>query len=164
MLAVVASQETWVLILAPLLGLALSVLVLYRFGLSGGAKTAAPQRYRRRASRWARAWRTFPPDVARSHLTADMVSFAGEEERFPWRLAPIRLLAIAATVGLGAPDGDRGACGLYWVARGAALGDPVAGGAVCFGRQPSRGRGGRRRADGNPAGGHRVHSRAGSTP
>src|SRR5215469_8719077 len=34
MLAVVSSQATWVLILMPLLGLALSVLLLYGFGLS----------------------------------------------------------------------------------------------------------------------------------
>ena len=34
MLAVVSRQNVWVLILAPLLGLALSVLVLYRLGLS----------------------------------------------------------------------------------------------------------------------------------
>src|SRR5689334_25407682 len=39
MLGVVSRQNTWVLILAPLLGLALSVLVLYGFGLSGGTET-----------------------------------------------------------------------------------------------------------------------------
>lgn len=29
-----------------------------------------------------------------------MVAFAGEEDRCPWRLAPIRILAIVATVGV----------------------------------------------------------------
>ena len=38
MLAVVSGQDTWVLIVVPLLGLALSVLVLYGFGLSGAAQ------------------------------------------------------------------------------------------------------------------------------
>src|SRR5262249_57938082 len=97
MLAVVSRQSTWLLVLVPLLGLTLSVLVLYRFGLSSEEQSS-------RRPRWAR-WRTFPPDAARSHLTDDMVSSAGVEERFPWRLAPIRLLAICATVGF---------CGAMW--------------------------------------------------
>src|SRR5215471_6328834 len=54
MLAVVSRQDTWVLVLVPLLGLALSVLVLYGFGLSGGTQTL-------QGSRWAGVWRTFPP-------------------------------------------------------------------------------------------------------
>src|SRR5215471_4531436 len=68
MLAVVSRQNTWVLILAPLLGLALSVLMLYGFGLSK-EQSMRP--------RWVAKWRTFPPDSARSHLTDDMVSSAG---------------------------------------------------------------------------------------
>jgi CIC family chloride channel protein len=52
-----------------------------------------------------------------------MVEFAGEEERFPWRLAPIRLLAIAATVGLGGPMGTEKPAAYLGVAAGAALGD-----------------------------------------
>ena len=113
MLAVVSRQNTWALILVPLLGLALSVLVLYRFGLSEdqGAQ-----------SKWAAKWRTFLPDAARSHLTDDMVSSAGAEERFPWRLAPIRLLAILATVGLGGPMGTEAPAAYLGVATGAALG------------------------------------------
>src|SRR5689334_2307041 len=91
MLAVVSRQNVWVIILVPLLGLTLSVLVLYRFGLSSDEQGPRPPK-------WAR-WRTFPPGAARSHLTDDMVSCAGVEERFPCRLTAIRLLAIFATVG-----------------------------------------------------------------
>jgi chloride channel protein, CIC family len=116
MLAVVSRQQTWVLILVPLIGLALSVLVLYGFGLSG--ETESLER-----PRWARAWRTFAPRASRSDLTGDMVSFAGEEERFPWRLAPIRVLAMLATVGLGAPMGTESPAAYLGVALGAALGD-----------------------------------------
>lgn len=114
MLAVVARQNVWVLILVPLLGLALSVLVLYRFGLSSQAQGA-------RRPKWAQ-WRTFPPDAARSHLTDDMVSAAGVEERFPWRLAPLRLLAICATVGFGCAMGTEAPAAYMGVATGAALG------------------------------------------
>jgi H+/Cl- antiporter ClcA len=115
MLAVVSRQETWVLILVPLLGLALSVLVLYGFGLSNGTQTFE-------RPRWAGVWRTFPPRSARSDLTGDMVGFAGEEERFPWRLAPIRMLAMVATVGLGAAMGTEAPAAYLGVATGAALG------------------------------------------
>src|SRR5262249_48239320 len=90
LLTVVSKQNNWVIILAPLIGLALSVLVLYGLGLSKGQSSRGP--------RWAAKWRTFPPDSARSHLTDDMVSSAGTEERFPWWLAPIRVLAIFVTV------------------------------------------------------------------
>jgi H+/Cl- antiporter ClcA len=114
MLAVVSRQTIWVIIFAPLLGLALSVLVLYRFGLSEEQSSQRP--------RWAAKWRTFPPGAARSHLTDDMVSSAGAEERFPWRLAPIRLLAIWATVGLGGPMGTEAPAAYLGVAAGAALG------------------------------------------
>src|SRR5580704_19583608 len=58
MLAFVSSQATWVLIVVPLLGLALSVLVLYGLGLNAAAE--------RPHSRWARAWRAFPPGVPRA--------------------------------------------------------------------------------------------------
>jgi len=44
MLAVVSGQHTWVLILAPLIGLALSVLVLYGFGLSGEMRVLSAPR------------------------------------------------------------------------------------------------------------------------
>ena len=124
MLAVVSRHGTRVLIVVPLLGLAFSLLVLYGFGLSGQVQTPAPQAGSPpQRPRWARAWRTFPPDLARSDITADVVKFAGEEERLPWRLAPIRMLAIAATVGLGAPMGSEAPAAYLGVAVGAAIGD-----------------------------------------
>jgi H+/Cl- antiporter ClcA len=115
MLAIVSRQATWVLIVVPLLGLTLSLLVLYGFGLSAAQTSQRP--------RWAAAWRTFPPRAVRSDLTGDMVEFAGVEERFPWRLAPIRLVAIYATVGLGAAMGTEKPAAYLGVAVGAALGD-----------------------------------------
>jgi len=116
LLAIVSRQDTWALIVLPLLGLSLSVLVLYGLGLS--SETQSSQR-----PRWAAAWRTFPPSAVRSDLTGDMVEFAGEEERFPWRLAPIRLLAVYATVGLGAAMGTEKPAAYIGVAAGVALGD-----------------------------------------
>jgi H+/Cl- antiporter ClcA len=131
MLAVVSGQATWVLILMPLIGLALSVLVLYKFGLSSETQGLPPR------TAWARAWRTFPPRAARADLTGDMVAFAGEEDRFPWRLAPIRLLSR-----------DRYGSGT-WRFLVAPAGAAVS----------RRGRGGRRVcAHGNSLGRHRIHS------
>src|SRR5262249_42002717 len=115
MLAEVSRQSTWLLVLVPLLGLTLSVLVLYRFGLSSEERSS-------HRPRWAAMWRSFPPGAARSHLTDDMVSSAGVEERFPWRLVPIRLLAICATVGLGGAMGTEAPAAYLGVATGAALG------------------------------------------
>jgi len=112
MLAVVSKQHTWVIIVLPLVGLALSVLVLYGLGLSSDERPG-----------WAGVWRTFAPRAARSDLTGDMVGFAGEEERFPWRLAPIRMLAMITTVGLGAPMGTEAPAAYIGLATGAALGD-----------------------------------------
>jgi H+/Cl- antiporter ClcA len=51
-----------------------------------------------------------------------MVGFAGEEERFPWRLAPIRMLAMIATIGLGGAMGTEAPAAYLGVATGAALG------------------------------------------
>src|SRR5215469_17027644 len=112
MLAVVSRQHTWVIILVRLVGLGLSVLVLYGFGLSGETKSGGQ----------ASAWRTFAPRTSRSDLTGDMVGSAGEEENFPWRLAPIRMLAMIATVGFGAAMGTEAPAAYIGVATGAALG------------------------------------------
>lgn len=121
LLAVVSTQPTWALILLPLLGLALSVLVLYGFGLSG--ETHGPQTASAERPRWASAWRTFRPHTRHADLTGEMVAFAGEEDRFPWRLVPIRLLAIFATVGLGAAMGTEAPAAYLGIATGTALGD-----------------------------------------
>jgi len=115
-LAIVSRQHTWVIIVMPLIGLSLSVLTLYGFGLS--SETESSER-----PRWARAWRTFAPRVSRPDLTGDMVGFAGEEDRFPWRLAPIRMLAMIATVGFGAAMGTEAPAAYLGLATGAALGD-----------------------------------------
>lgn len=115
MLAVVSRQRTWVVILVPIIGLALSVLVLYGFGLSDDSENVEHPR-------WAALWRTFAARASRSDLTGDMVGFAGEEERFPWRLAPIRMLAMIATVGFGAGMGTEAPAAYLGVATGAALG------------------------------------------
>jgi H+/Cl- antiporter ClcA len=115
MLGFVSRQPAWALIVVPLVGLTLSVLVLHGLGLSG-AEPSHPER-------WARAWRTFRPGVDRADLTADMVDFAGEEDRFPWRLGPIHALAIVATVGLGGPLGTEKPAAYLGEAVGAALGD-----------------------------------------
>lgn len=79
MLAVVSRQQTWVIILVPLVGLALSVLVLYGFGLSSQSESfERPE--------WAGAWRTFSAGAVRSDLTGDMGSQA-KRSVFPgaWR-------------------------------------------------------------------------------
>ena len=114
MLAVVSKQNNWALILVPLIGLALSVMVLYGLGLSEGQSSERPT--------WAAKWRTFAPGAARSHLSDDVVSSAGVEERFPWHLVPIHLLAILATVGLGGPMGTEAPAAYLGVGTGAALG------------------------------------------
>jgi len=116
MLAVVSGQHTWVLILAPLIGLALSVLVLYGFGLSGEIESFE-------RPTWAGKWRSFAPRASRSDLTGDLVGSAGEEERLPWRLAPIRIVAMIATVGLGAAMGTEAPAAYLGVATGVALGN-----------------------------------------
>ena len=73
-----ATQPTWYAVIVPLDGLAIAVLVLHGLGKRQGAGSRAS------------AWRTFPPDVVRADISGDVVDSAGEEERFPWRLAPIR--------------------------------------------------------------------------
>src|SRR5262249_10023924 len=108
----VSAQSTWILIVVPLLGLALANLVLEGIGRTGNGK---PKR--------SEAWRTFPPDAIRAAITGDVAHTAGEEERFPWVLAPIRAVAIFATVGLGGAMGTEAPAAYLGVAAGAFLGD-----------------------------------------
>ncbi len=103
----VSAQDLRVVVVVPLLGLTLAVLVLQGFGKSEGAG----------------AWRTFAPGAVRADISADVVDSAGQEERLPWRLAPIRLLAILATVGSGGAMGTEAPAAYLGVAAGAALGD-----------------------------------------
>jgi H+/Cl- antiporter ClcA len=109
----VGAQATWLLIAVPMVGLGLTVLVLEGIGRSDET----------RGSSWMRAWRTFPRGAARADVTADVIDFAGEEERFPWRLAPIRTLAIFATVGFGGAMGTEAPAAYLGEAAGACLGD-----------------------------------------
>jgi H+/Cl- antiporter ClcA len=123
-LGVISEQDTWVLIVVPLVGLTLSVLILNGYHRGEALQTLVPEPARRRyRPRWGRSWRPSQRDVIRADLTADVLATAGEEERFPWRLAPVRALAIIATVGLGAPMGTESPAAHLGVAAGVGLGD-----------------------------------------
>jgi len=126
-LAVVTRQRPTLLVAIPLLGLTLAVVVLHVIG-HGEALQHIEDRDledqdddRPRPRRFS-VWRTFPADLARADLTADVVRSAGREETFPWRLAPVRAVAILSTVGLGAPMGTESPAAHLGVAAGAALG------------------------------------------
>ncbi len=106
-----AGQATWVLIVVPLIGLGLGILVLQ--GLGRESSGSGP----------ASGFRTFPPRAVRADITGDLVDTAGHEERFPWRLAPIRLLAILGTVGFGAGMGTEAPAAYLGTAVGAFVGD-----------------------------------------
>src|SRR5262245_4308301 len=122
-LAVVSSQDIWGVIVVPLVGFALRVLVLQGFGPRKGAAALIPKPAGPRPrGRWALHWKN-PRDVIRADLTADVLATAGEEERFPWRLAPVRAVAIVATVGLGAPMGTESPAAHLGVAAGVCLAD-----------------------------------------
>jgi H+/Cl- antiporter ClcA len=110
----IASKPAWVIVVVPVIGLGLAALVLQGFGRSEAVA---------RGSRPTRPWRTFPRGAVRADITGDVVDSAGHEERFPWRLAPIRTLAIFATVGLGNPMGTEAPAAYIGVALGAWLGD-----------------------------------------
>jgi CIC family chloride channel protein len=122
MMDFVSSQVTWVLIVVPLIGLALTVLVLQVYGESEAGQAHTPGVTPPRARR-AHIWRTFPRGAIQGDITGDVVDSAGQEERFPWRLTPIRTLAIFATVGLGAAMGTEAPAAYFGVAAGAFLGD-----------------------------------------
>jgi CIC family chloride channel protein len=109
----VSGLGTGPVVVVPLVGLALAVLVLHGFG-----KEATVALEGRLA-----AWRAFPPEVARADISNDVVESAGAEERFPWRLAPIRALAILATVGTGGAMGTEAPAAYLGVAAGAWFGD-----------------------------------------
>ena len=122
-LAVVSSQDIWGLIVVPLVGLAIAVLVLQGYGHGKALQTLAPEPARPRPrGRWSLNWKN-PRDVIRADLTADVLATAGEEERFPWRLAPVRAVAIVATVGLGAPMGTESPAAHLGVAAAVCLAD-----------------------------------------
>jgi CIC family chloride channel protein len=109
------------IVVVPVLGLALAALVLHGLGGIEAARAKAPPTPddARRSSPWT----SFPSGAARADITRDVVDTAGEEELFPWRLAPIRTAAIIATVGSGAAMGTEAPAAYLGVAVGAALGD-----------------------------------------
>lgn len=120
LLAVVSDQPKWVLVTAPFVGIALTVVILHVIGRGRAVQhiddaPAAPREP-------FHPWRSFPLDLARADLTADVVASAGREEHFPWRLAPIRAAAIFTSVGMGAPLGTEAPAAHLGVAAGAALG------------------------------------------
>jgi H+/Cl- antiporter ClcA len=102
--------------------LTLAVVVLHVIGHGDAIQHIESQDRERVPTRRFSVWRAFPADLARADLTADVVRNAGREERFPWRLAPVRALAILSTVGLGAPMGTEAPAAHLGVAAGAALG------------------------------------------
>lgn len=112
----------WLQVL-PLLGVALAVVVLFGVGKGLPVQTLAPQVANAAIPvRSLTAWYSFSHDIARADLTGDVVNASGQEERFPWNLAPLRALAILATVGLGAPMGTESPAAHIGVATGAWLG------------------------------------------
>ncbi len=115
----VLAQQGWVLVGAPFAGIVGAVLILHLLGHGAAvqrvADDAAPP------SRFT-AWLRFPANAVRADLTADVVRNAGSEERFPWRLMPVRAVAIVSTVGLGAPMGTESPAAHLGTAAGAAIG------------------------------------------
>jgi len=126
-LAAAAGLGVAALRLLPLLGVGLAVLILFGLGRGQSVQTIAPRQTLRPgvAPGSLAAWYSFPHDIARADLTGDVVNAAGLEERFPWHLAPLRALAILATVGLGAPMGTESPAAHVGVATGSWLGSAV---------------------------------------
>ncbi|QGU04801.1 chloride channel protein [Corynebacterium comes] len=118
-LAWVLSQDNWIMLLAPFIGIAVAVLLLNLVARGqalqqvDGSKTP-PRKFS--------SWLQFPANAVRADLTSDVVDNAGSEEKFPWRFAPIRAAAIFATVGMGAPMGTESPAAHLGVAAGSALG------------------------------------------
>ncbi len=109
-----SAQGTWFALTVPPLGLLVAVLALHGYGTEAAPPSEpAP----------ARSFRAFPADGARADISADVVDSAGREERFPWRLAPLRAVAVLATVGLGGAMGTEAPAAYFGVAAGACLGD-----------------------------------------
>ncbi|MEX0271092.1 chloride channel protein [Leptolyngbyaceae cyanobacterium UHCC 1019] len=123
LLATVSGLSTVWLLLLPLLGVTLAVLILHGLDDGKAVQALVPRRVALpKRSLSPPTWYSFPRDVARADLTADVVATAGAEERFPWHLAPVRALAILSTVGLGAAMGTEAPAAHLGVAAGSWLG------------------------------------------
>jgi H+/Cl- antiporter ClcA len=119
----VSRQVTWLLLTLPLVGLVLTMLVLQVFcRREDDPKAMALAKAPRARSPW-NAWTTFPRGAVQADITGDVVATAGEEERFPWRLAPVRIVAIFCTVGFGQAMGTEAPAAYLGVAAGACLAD-----------------------------------------
>lgn len=123
LLAVVSKQGIVGLIVLPLAGLAIAVVILQGYHRGEALQALTPESAPRRSRRRWSLNSLSPRDVIRADLTADVLATAGEEERFPWRLAPIRALAIIATVGMGAPMGTESPAAHLGVSAGVWLGN-----------------------------------------
>lgn len=104
------AQATWALVVVPLIGLALTAVVLHGIGRRAGAPGAT-------------AWTSFPPGAVRADITGEVIATAGQEERMRWRLLPLRSAAIVATVGSGAAMGTEAPAAYLGVAAGVCAGD-----------------------------------------
>jgi H+/Cl- antiporter ClcA len=122
-LTIVSRQGIVGLIVFPLIGLVIAVVILQGYHRGEALQTLVPDSGRQRTGRRWSLNSMSTRDVIRADLTADVLATAGEEERFPWRLAPIRALAIIATVGLGAPMGTESPAAHLGVSAGVWLGD-----------------------------------------
>jgi H+/Cl- antiporter ClcA len=122
-LAIVSRQDIGGLVVLPLVGLMLAVVILQGYHRGEALQTLSQESSRPRSRRRWSLDAMSPRDVIRADLTADVLATAGEEERFPWRLAPIRALAIVATVGLGAPMGTESPAAHLGVSAGVWLAD-----------------------------------------
>jgi len=110
----VSGRTLLYVVVAPLVGLTAAVLILHGHGRAEDPNLDGPKR---------RSWRVFPHEAVRADINADVVDSAGEEEKFPWRRAPIRTAAILATVGSGAGMGTEAPAAYLGVATGAFLAD-----------------------------------------
>src|SRR4029079_5927620 len=96
-------------------GRAAATLVLHGVGRATGPGGAAER---------ARPWRAFQPERIRADISSEVAETAGAEDRFAWRLAPIRAVAILCTVGSGAAMGTEAPAAYLGVGTGARRAQP----------------------------------------
>lgn len=119
LLAQVMRRSDLVLLVAPFVGIVGAVLILNRLAHGQAVQTVTAEgEVPKRFGDWLR----FPASAVRADLTADLVRTSGRDETFPWKLAPVRALAIISTVGMGAPMGTESPAAHLGAAAGAALG------------------------------------------
>src|SRR5262245_42415357 len=106
-----AGQSLLYIVIVPMLGLVVATLILHGIGTTA-AEGHQPH-----------PWREFPPGAIRADISSDVIDSAGEEERFPWRLAPMRTLAIVATVASGVAMGTEAPAAYLGVAADVCIGD-----------------------------------------